>query len=504
MNQKKYIISLDSGTTSCRALLIDESGNIVAIRQKEIRSYYPESGWVEQDALEIWNTQISTLQSLKNDLGIHSSQITAIGITNQRETLVVWNKETGLPIQRAIVWQDRRTYKLCQELKNQGLENTVKEKTGLTLDPYFTATKLSWILENNPEAKQKLESEQLRAGTIDSWLIWKLTGGEVFATDVTNASRTMLFNIRTLEWDEELLNIFKIPKGILPKVLPSNANFGNIMPSLLSKRTQARVPIHGVAGDQQAALFGQTCFSSGDVKNTYGTGCFTLVNTGKEAIKSRSGLLTTIAWQLKEDLQPTYALEGSVFVAGAALKWLRDQLHLVHSTPEIDFYSTSTTKTPKGLYVVNGFSGLGAPYWDPNARGAIFGLELGTSREQLLRAFLEGIGYQSEDLLSAMAKDLKQPLQKVAVDGGAARSDYLMSFQASISNLPIERPVSVETTALGAAYLAGLGVGYWKNMDELRKLRSIERVFESKFSQEEREEKLKGYRDAVRRTLSSF
>lgn len=504
MNEtKKYIISLDAGTTSCRALLIDENGTIVATRQKEIESYYPQSGWVEQDALEIWNTQLSTLQSLKSDLGIHSIQIAAVGITNQRETLVVWNKETGLPIQRAIVWQDRRTAKLCQELKARELEETIKKKTGLTLDPYFSATKLKWILENNQEAKQKLNTGQLMAGTIDSWLIWKLTGGEVFATDITNASRTMLFNIKTLKWDEELLNIFKIPKEILPKVLPSNAEFGFIVPTLLSKRTETKVPIHGVAGDQQAALFGQTCFEPGDVKNTYGTGCFTLVNTGKKAIRSRSGLLTTIAWQLQNESSPTYALEGSVFVAGAALKWLRDQLRLVHSTPEIDFYSTNT-KTPVGLYVVNGFSGLGAPYWDPNAKGAIVGLELGTTREQLLRAFLEGIGYQSEDLLSAMAKDLEKPLQKVAVDGGVANSNYLMSFQASISNLPIERPLSVETTALGAAYLAGLGVGYWKSLEELRKLRSIERVFKSEFSQEEREEKLKGWREAVRRTLSSF
>lgn len=499
--EERYIVSLDAGTSSCRSLLINHAGEIVSLRQKEISSFYPQSGWVEQDALEIWNTQLQTLQSLKSEQGIHTREIAAVGITNQRETIVIWDAETGLPVERAIVWQDRRGAAMCQRLKDEGFEEEFKARTGLTLDPYFSATKLSWLLTNSADAAKKLAEGRLLAGTIDTWLIWKLTNGASFVTDVTNASRTALFNIHTLDWDDVLLAKFGVPRSILPKVLPSNALFGVINPEFLSKRITEGVPIHGVAGDQQAALFGQTCFSKGELKNTYGTGCFALVNTGTQARPSNSGLLTTIAWQLTGE-PVYYALEGSVFVAGAALKWLRDQLKLVHTAQEIDFYAQQAGDT-RGIYAVHGYSGLGAPYWDPGARGAILGLELGTTREQVLAAYLEGIAYHSADLFSAMSRDLGAPLVGVAVDGGAARSDYLLQFQASIANLTIERPSSVETTALGAAYLAGLGVGYWHDQEELRRLRSVERRYTPALEAEEREERLKGWADAVRRILST-
>ncbi|MGZ9800264.1 glycerol kinase GlpK [Mycoplasma sp. AC1221] len=496
----KYIITLDSGTTSCRTLVVDHDGNIKASAQSEFTQYFPKSGWVEHDPLEIWNTQLSTMQSAKHAAKIKSHDIAALGITNQRETVVLWDKETGLPVYNAIVWQDRRTAEFCDTLIKDGKEEMFRSKTGLIINPYFSGTKIRWILKNIKEAQEKLAQGKLLAGTIDTWLIWKLTNGKVHATDVSNASRTLLFNIHTLDWDQEILDLLEIPKSILPKVKSSSGHFGVVSPHHWSNKAVGQVPITGVAGDQQSALFGQLCTEVGMVKNTYGTGCFTLVNTGNEAVDSKNKLLTTIAWKLG-DQKVVYALEGSVFVAGAAIQWLRDSLRLLYNAAESDFFA-SLVNDDQRVYVVPSFTGLGAPYWDSYSRGAIFGLERGSKREHIIKATLDSIAYQSNDLISAMQKDLGKPIVALKVDGGASNSNYLMQFQASISNLKVERPKNIETTALGASYLAGLAVGYWKDLEEIKQINQIDRVFTPSFSQEKINHLLKGWQTAVKKTLN--
>ena len=496
----KYIITLDSGTTSCRSIVVNKKGQIVGISQTEFTQYFPQSGWVEHDALEIWNTQLSTMQSVKNKAKIKSNDIAAVGITNQRETVVLWDKETGLPVYNAIVWQDRRTSEYCEELISKGYEKMIHEKTGLILNPYFSATKIRWILKNCDDAKRKLKEKRLLAGTIDTWLIWKLTQGKVHATDVSNASRTLLFNINTLDWDQEILDLFEIPREILPEVKSSSDDFGTILPQHWSSNATGVVPITGVIGDQQSALFGQLCIKEGMVKNTYGTGCFTLVNTGNKPIKSKNKLLTTIAWKIKNE-PVQYALEGSVFIAGAAIKWLRDSLRMIYESSEVDYYC-SITKDDQSVYVVPSFTGLGAPYWDSYSRGAIFGLERGTKREHIVKATVEAIAYQSNDLISAMENDMGKKITLLRVDGGAANSNYLMQFQSSISNVKIERPEIIETTALGATYMAGLYVGYWKNIKEIEKNNKINKVFEPNIDKKTREKLIKGWDLSIKKTLN--
>lgn len=496
----KYIITLDSGTTSCRSIVVNKKGQIVGISQTEFTQYFPQSGWVEHDALEIWNTQLSTMQSVKNKAKIKSNDIAAVGITNQRETVVLWDKETGLPVYNAIVWQDRRTSEYCEELISKGYEKMIHEKTGLILNPYFSATKIRWILKNCDDAKRKLKEKRLLAGTIDTWLIWKLTQGKVHATDVSNASRTLLFNINTLDWDQEILDLFEIPREILPEVKSSSDDFGTILPQHWSSNATGVVPITGVIGDQQSALFGQLCIKEGMVKNTYGTGCFTLVNTGNKPIKSKNRLLTTIAWKIKNE-PVQYALEGSVFIAGAAIKWLRDSLRMIYESSEVDYYC-SITKDDQSVYVVPSFTGLGAPYWDSYSRGAIFGLERGTKREHIVKATVEAIAYQSNDLISAMENDMGKKIALLRVDGGAANSNYLMQFQSSISNVKIERPEIIETTALGATYMAGLYVGYWKNIKEIEKNNKINKVFEPNIDKKTREKLIKGWDLSIKKTLN--
>lgn len=496
----KYIITLDSGTTSCRSIVVNKKGQIVGISQTEFTQYFPQSGWVEHDALEIWNTQLSTMQSVKNKAKIKSNDIAAVGITNQRETVVLWDKETGLPVYNAIVWQDRRTSEYCEELISKGYEKMIHEKTGLILNPYFSATKIRWILKNCDDAKRKLKEKRLLAGTIDTWLIWKLTQGKVHATDVSNASRTLLFNINTLDWDQEILDLFEIPREILPEVKSSSDDFGTIFPQHWSSNATGVVPITGVIGDQQSALFGQLCIKEGMVKNTYGTGCFTLVNTGNKPIKSKNKLLTTIAWKIKNE-PVQYALEGSVFIAGAAIKWLRDSLRMIYESSEVDYYC-SITKDNQSVYVVPSFTGLGAPYWDSYSRGAIFGLERGTKREHIVKATVEAIAYQSNDLILAMENDMGKKIALLRVDGGAANSNYLMQFQSSISNVRIERPEIIETTALGATYMAGLYVGYWKNIKEIEKNNKINKVFEPNIDKKTREKLIKGWDLSIKKTLN--
>lgn len=498
--QNKYVITLDSGTTSCRSLIINHEGQIVASSQVEFDQHFPKSGWVEHDPLQIWNVQLSTMQSAKHKAKIKSHDIAALGITNQRETIVLWDKETGLPVYNAIVWQDRRTSEYCDTLLSTEWNEKITDKTGLIINPYFSGTKIRWILKNVPEAQEKLAQGKLLAGTIDTWLIWKLTDGLVHATDVSNVSRTMLYNIHTLDWDQEILDLLEIPRSILPEVKSSSEHYGYVKPTLWSNKALGKVPITGVAGDQQSALFGQMCTEVGMVKNTYGTGCFTLVNTGTTAIKSQNKLLTTIAWKLGN--QPTvYALEGSVFIAGAAIKWLRDSIKIIYDAAESDFFA-SLVKDDQRVYLVPSFTGLGAPYWDSYSRGAIFGLERGTKREHLVKATLDSIAYQSNDLIQAMAKDLGKPIISLKVDGGASKSNYLMQFQSSISNVKVQRPSNIETTGLGAAYLAGLAVGYWKNIEEVKTLNLPDKVFEPELSQEEVAKLLKGWNESVKRTLN--
>ncbi|MGZ9454171.1 glycerol kinase GlpK [Mycoplasma sp. AC157] len=496
----KFIITLDSGTTSCRTLVVDHDGNIKASSQSEFTQYFPKSGWVEHDPLEIWNTQLSTMQSAKHKAKIKSHDIVALGITNQRETIVLWDKETGLPVYNAIVWQDRRTTDYCETLIEKGLSDFFSDKTGLIINPYFSGTKIRWILKNVEEAKTKLKEGKLLAGTIDTWLMWKLTDGKVHATDVSNASRTMLFNIHTLDWDQEILDLLEIPKEILPEVKSSSGHYGIVSSHHWSNKAKGQVPITGVAGDQQSALFGQLCTEVGMVKNTYGTGCFTLVNTGHTPVKSKNKLLTTIAWKLGDN-KTVYALEGSVFIAGAAIQWLRDSLRILYNSAESDFFA-SLVNDDQRVYMVPSFTGLGAPYWDSYSRGAIFGLERGTKREHLIKATLDAIAYQSNDLIKAMEKDLQKPIILLKVDGGASNSNYLMQFQSSISNLKVERPSNIETTALGASYLAGLAVGYWKDLEEIKKINKIDKVFKPQLAQNEIDALIKGWDTAVKKTLN--
>lgn len=501
ISDNRYILTLDSGTTSVRSLLVDKKGDVVGVQQLEFPQYFPQSGWVEHDAIEIWSAQQTTMLNVKQNHNVRSEEIMGAGITNQRETIVVWSKYSGRPIYRAIVWQDRRTSEYCDWLIKQGHEQTFKDKTGLIINPYFSGTKLKWILDNVKGARDRANRGELLAGTIDTWIMWKLSNGKIHATDVSNASRTMLFNIHTLQWDQELLKILDIPENILPKVKSSSDYYGLIAPEYLGSKSPAQVKITGVAGDQQAALFGQLCLNVGDVKNTYGTGCFTLVNTGQEAVSSANRLLTTIAWKIGQE-KPFYALEGSVFVGGAALQWLRDGLRLIYDAPISNYYVDLVKNSDQRVYVVPSFTGLGAPYWDSNSRGAIFGLERGTRSEHIVKATLESIAYQSHDLIKAMAKDLKKPIKVLKVDGGASKSDYLMQFQASISNLEVVRPKNIETTAMGAAYLAGLEAKMWKSVDELKAINKIDRLFEPEFSKQRVDVLIQGWNEAVKRTLN--
>lgn len=487
-------MALDQGTTSCRCILYDRQGRMVSTAQKEFRQIYPQAGWVEHDAMEIWSTQMGVAQEALLKINGTYENIEAIGITNQRETTVVWDKETGEPVYNAIVWQCRRTAEYCDELKERGLTQPIREKTGLLIDAYFSATKLRWILENIEGAREKAEAGRLLFGTIETWLIWKMTGGAVHITDYSNASRTMLFNIRTLKWDEDILKELDIPLCMLPKPRPSSMLYGQTEPNIFGG------PVHicGAAGDQQAALFGQACFQAGEAKNTYGTGGFLLMNTGEEPVFSESGLLTTIAWGL--DGKVNYALEGSVFVSGAAVQWLRDELELIHDAAESEQLAESVPDTG-GLYVVPAFVGLGAPYWDPYARGAVLGITRGTNKKHLVRATLESMAYQTKDLIESMIKDTGRDLVNLKVDGGASANNFLMKFQCDILEKTVLRPQCIETTSLGAAYLAGLASGYWQSRDDILAGWQIDRTFEPDMKNNRRKELLEGWEKAVRCVL---
>ncbi len=487
---EKYIMALDSGTTSNRCILFNHSGEICSVAQKEFTQFFPRPGWVEHDAEEIFDTMLSVARQALALIGAKAEQIAAIGITNQRETTVVWNRHTGQPICPAIVWQCRRTAKICQELRQEGLTETIRQKTGLVIDPYFSGTKIRWILQNVPNAKAQAERGELLFGTVETWLIWKLTGGQVHVTDYSNASRTMLFNIRTLCWDKDILERLEIPAAMLPTPMPSSCLYGQTEERFFG----SPIPISGAAGDQQAALFGQACFNPGDSKCTYGTGAFLLMNTGSHPIFSSNGLVTTIAWGLNG--QVSYALEGSIFVAGAAIQWLRDELRLIESAADSEYMAGKVPDT-NGCYVVPAFTGLGAPYWDAYARGAIVGLTRGVNKYHLVRATLDSIAYQVLDVLRAMESDAGIRLSNLKVDGGASANNLLMQTQANITNAPVYRPVCVETTAVGAAYLAGLAVGYWKSQKEIQSNWSVDRFFAPQISQEEREQRVSGWHRAV-------
>ncbi|MEX3746270.1 MULTISPECIES: glycerol kinase GlpK [Lysinibacillus] len=491
MSEKKYILALDQGTTSSRAILFDEKGSILHSAQQEFQQHFPQSGWVEHNAEEIWSSILSCIATALSAKNIDSNQIAGIGITNQRETTVVWDKTTGKPIYNAIVWQSRQTNAICEELKANGYNDLFRDKTGLLIDAYFSGTKVKWILDNVEGAREKAEAGDLLFGTIDTWLIWKLTGGKVHVTDYSNASRTLMYNIYDLKWDEELLNILGVPASMLPEVRPSSEVYGYTEEALFFG---SAVPIAGAAGDQQAALFGQACFEEGMVKNTYGTGCFMLMNTGEKAVKSENGLLTTLAWGL--DGKVTYALEGSIFVAGSAIQWLRDGLRMFRSAADSEQYAERVESTD-GVYVVPAFVGLGTPYWDSDVRGAVFGLTRGTSKEHFVRATLESLAYQTKDVLSAMEADANIPLTKLRVDGGAVANNFLMQFQADLLNVPVDRPVINETTALGAAYLAGIAVGFWKSTDEISEYWNLERQFTPYMDESLREEIYAGWKKAV-------
>ena len=489
----KYIMSLDLGTTSCRSILFDKNGQICSVAQKEFTQYFPEPGWVEHDAEEIWATQKGLMFEALEKLGVEMSDVAGIGITNQRETTVVWDKHTGRPVCKAIVWQCRRTAEYCDELKAQGLADMFREKTGLVLDAYFSGTKLKWILDNVPNARERAEAGELLFGTIDTWIIWKLTHGKVHVTDYSNASRTMLFNIHTLEWDEEILKILDIPRQMLPEVKASSCLYGHTEARIFGEE----VPIAGAAGDQQCALFGQTCFAPGEAKNTYGTGGFMLMNTGEKPVASKNGLVTTIAWGV--DGKVEYALEGSIFVAGAAIQWLRDQLGLIRDSAESEVLAKAVPDT-NGCYMVPAFVGLGAPHWDQYARGAIVGLTRGTNRNHIVRATLESLAYQVTDVLKAMEEDSGIKLGTLAVDGGACANDFLMQFQADIINTVVARPKTIETTAMGAAYLAGLAVGYWQSKEEIKANHVIAKEFAPDMEEDHREKLLDGWKKAVKST----
>lgn len=491
--QKKYILSLDQGTSSSRAILFDKNQNIVGTEQQEFRQFYPKAGWVEHNPHEIWETQYLTAKTLITKLRINPEEIAGIGITNQRETTIIWDKNTGDPIYNAIVWQDKRTSVLCAELKQQGLENYVKENTGLLLDSYFSGTKINWILENVKGARTKAEHGDLLFGTIDTWLIWKLSGGKLHITDYSNASRTLIYNIKKLVWDKNMLDTLNIPKEILPEVKNSSEVYGTTSKELFG----CEIPIAGIAGDQQAALFGQQCFSEGEAKNTYGTGCFMLMNTGDKPIVSKSGLLTTIAWGLNGKL--TYALEGSVFIAGAAIKWLRDGIKIIRSASDAEDMANKTSSN-EGIYFVPAFAGLGAPYWNMNARGIITGLTQGVTENHFVRATLEALAYQTKDILDAMSSDSGIELKELNVDGGASVNNFLMQFQSNILNETVIRPEVVETTAAGAAFLAGLSTGFWTEENLMAK-RKIDREFTPNMKDAERTELYKGWKLAVKRCM---
>ncbi len=491
---KTYLMALDQGTTSSRCIIFNKKGEIVSLAQKEFTQYFPQSGWVEHDANEIWASQAGVMTEAMAKCSIEAEEIAAIGITNQRETTIVWDKETGEPVYHAIVWQCRRTADYVDQLKKEGYDKVIKEKTGLIVDPYFSATKIKWILDHVEGAREKANQGKLLFGTVDTWLIYKMTKGRVFATDVTNASRTMLYNIHTLCWDEELLAKFGIPASMLPEVKQSSEVYGMTRKSLLGEP----VPIAGVAGDQQAALFGQCCFKAGQSKNTYGTGCFLLMNTGEQAVDSKHGLLTTIA--IGRDGKVQYALEGSVFVAGAAIKWLRDELKLIDNAAETETLAQSVPDS-NGVYVVPAFTGLGAPYWNAYARGAVFGLSRGANRAHFVRATLESLAYQSLDVIRAMEEDAEITVTSLRVDGGASANDFLLQFQSDILNGEIIRPKVAETTALGAAYLAGLAVGYYQNVEEIQSNWQRDKEFMPQFGEEERERLYAGWKDCVRRII---
>ncbi len=491
--QKKYILALDQGTSSSRAVLFNKDQKIIGVEQQEFKQFYPKTGRVEQNPHEIWESQFLTAKTLITKLKINPEEIAGIGITNQRETTIVWDRKTGEPIYNAIVWQDKRTSAFCSELKNGINETYIKEQTGLLLDAYFSATKINWILNNVDGAKERAKKGNLLFGTVDTWLIWKLSGGKLHITDYSNASRTLLFNINTLQWDKNLLDLFNIPKNILPQVKNSCEQYGFTTKELFG----AEIPIAGIAGDQQAALFGQQCFSPGEAKNTYGTGCFMLMNTGENPVKSKSGLLTTIAWGIENKI--TYALEGSVFMAGAAVKWLRDGIKIIANASDTE-QSVKQTENNEGVYFVPAFAGLGAPYWDAEAKGIITGLTQGVTEHHIIRATLESLAYQTKDILDAMAEDSGIELKELNVDGGASVNDFLMQFQANILNIKVVRPEVVETTAAGAAFLAGLAVGFWSEK-ELISERKVDKIFIPKISEKERNNLYKGWQTAVKQAM---
>ena len=491
---KKYVLALDQGTTSSRAILFDQSGKAVGVAQKEFTQIYPKAGWVEHDPMEIWGTQSGVAREALEKMGVRPDEIAAIGITNQRETTIVWEKATGKPVYNAIVWQCRRTAGICDDLKARGLEAYVRENTGLVVDAYFSGTKVKWILDNVEGARARAEKGELLFGNVDTWLMWNLTRGKIHVTDYTNASRTMLFNIKTLEWDKKILGELGIPACMLPEVKPSSCVYGHTDPQTFGG---AEIPIAGVAGDQQAALFGQACFADGMAKNTYGTGCFMLMNTGEKPVPSRNGLLTTIAWGV--DGKVEYALEGAIFVAGAAVQWLRDELKLIDNAAQSEELAAAVPDT-NGVYVVPAFVGLGAPYWDMYARGTIVGLTRGANRNHVVRATLESIALQTRDVLEAMQEDSGITLKALKVDGGAVANNFLMQFQSDILGVPVDRPKVTETTAMGAAFLAGLAVGFWKDKAEIAEKWNVDRTFQPAMAEEAREVKYKGWEKAVERS----
>lgn len=490
-----YMLALDQGTTSSRSIIFDQQGNIISVAQKEFRQIFPKPGWVEHDADEIWSTQYGTMAEAVAKAGITMHQVAGIGITNQRETTVVWDRKTGKPIHHAIVWQDRRTAAYCDELKAANLSSVIQEKTGLIIDAYFSATKLKWILDNVSGARQKAEKGELAFGTIDTWLAWKLSGGSLHITDVSNASRTMLLNIHTLQWDKDLLQLFTIPESLLPGVKPSSHIYG----STGSFIPDSRIPIAGIAGDQQAALFGQQCTQPGMVKNTYGTGCFMLMNTGNKIISSKNNLLTTVAWKIND--KTDYALEGSVFIAGAVVQWLRDELKIIRTSSEVQELAQQVTDSD-GVYVVPAFAGLGAPYWNQHAKGAVFGITRGSNRSHLAKAALDSIAYQAYDVLKAMEADSGIEIKELRVDGGATVNNQLMQFQSDILNCKVVRPIITETTALGAAYLAGLAVGYWKNISDIQKQWQKDKEFSPQIKDDKRTELVNGWKRAVKASIA--
>lgn len=490
----KYILALDQGTTSSRAIVFDHAGQICSVAQREFTQYFPKPGWVEHNPNEIWASQASVISEAISNININGLDIAGIGITNQRETTIVWDVDTEEPIYNAIVWQDRRTAEYCDVLKGQGLVDQIRNKTGLIIDAYFSGTKIKWILDNVPGARERAAQGKLRFGNVDSWLVWRLTRGEVHVTDVTNASRTMLFNIHDLRWDEDLLKLLDIPVSMMPEVKSSSEVYGHTKTTIFAHE----VPISGIAGDQQAALFGQMCIEPGAIKNTYGTGCFVMLNTGNKPVVSKNNLLTTIAWKIGKET--TYALEGSIYVGGSVVQWLRDGLGIIKSSSEIEELA-STVQDSAGVYFVPALTGLAAPYWDQYARGTIVGITRGTTAAHIARAALDGIAFQTHDIALAMAKDMEAPLKELKVDGGASRNNLLMQYQANLLGINVVRPKITETTALGAAYLAGLAVGFWKDIDEVKTQWQVERVFEPTHDSEEIQQAKKGWEDAIKRTI---